>query len=206
MHPDIGAAVLGAIVRLVLRDLVRVVDLAMVNAAGVDIEFFAEIFVAHLGAFEVPARCALAPGAVPFHLPRLASGSLAPDREVLRVTFAFDRIDPALDIIALGTGEPTIIGHRADIKIESAFQLVAMFVGDAFGESDHLFDMVGGDRPFGRLTDIQPLDVLPVGVGVIFGDIPGGLARSRRRLFHLVIAGIGVGGQMADIGNIDDMG
>ena len=154
----------------------------------------------------MPARSALAPGAVPFHLPGFASGRLAPDREILRMALALDRLDPALDIVAPGTGQPAIIRHGADVEIEAAVQFVAMLVGDAFGEGDHLFDMVGGDRPFRRLADIEPVDILPIGIGIIFGDIPRRLAGLRRCLFHLVIAGIGIGGQMADIGDIDDMG
>ena len=90
--------------RLVLGNFIGMMDLAMVDPAGVDIEFLAEIFDAHLRTFEMPARRALAPGTVPFHLPGLADGRLAPDCEILWVAFAFDRVDPSLDILALRTG------------------------------------------------------------------------------------------------------
>src|SRR3546814_2092421 len=42
VHPDPRTARVGAAVRLVLRDLVRMVDFAMVDTAGVDIERKAE--------------------------------------------------------------------------------------------------------------------------------------------------------------------
>src|SRR3546814_18072835 len=78
---------------LVLRDLVGMVDFAMVDAAGVDVERMAQPRLAHHRAFEVPARRALAPGGVPFHLPLLARRGLAPYGEVAGVALARDRID-----------------------------------------------------------------------------------------------------------------
>ena len=81
-----------------------------------------------------------------------------------------------------------------------------MFVGDAFGKGDHLFDMVGGNSPFCRLADVEAVYVQPIGLGIIFGDIPGRLAGLGGGFFHLVVPCIGVGGQMADIGDVDDMG
>ena len=42
--------------------------------------------------------------------------------------------------------------------------------------------------------------------GVVRGDVPDALGLGFRRRFHLVVAGIGVAGQMADIGDVDDVG
>ncbi len=79
--------------RLVLGDLVGVVNLAVVDPAGMDVEGEAEDRAAHHAAFQMPAGRAAAPGAVPLHLPRLARGGLAPDREVGRVALAIDIFD-----------------------------------------------------------------------------------------------------------------
>ena len=42
MHPDIGTSARTMLMRLILRDFIGVVDFAMVNAAGVNIERKAE--------------------------------------------------------------------------------------------------------------------------------------------------------------------
>src|SRR3546814_5861975 len=87
------------------------VDLAMVDAAGVDIERHAEFGLAHHRAFEVPARRAAAPRRIPFHLPRLARRGLAPDREIGGVALALDLVDPAFALVGHRAREATIVGH-----------------------------------------------------------------------------------------------
>ena len=47
---------------LVLRDFIGMVDLAVVDPAGMDVEGEAEQLLAHDRAFEMPAGCTLAPG------------------------------------------------------------------------------------------------------------------------------------------------
>src|SRR5690606_25882440 len=95
--------------RLVLRDLVRMVDLAVVDAAGVDVEREAQQLPTHHRAFEMPPRRAAAPGAIPLHLPRLARRSLAPDREIGRVALAFDRFDAPLTLSGLRPRQPPVV-------------------------------------------------------------------------------------------------
>src|SRR3546814_13762838 len=72
----------AAAIGLVLRDLVRLMNLAMVDAAGVDVKGQAEFGLAHHRTFQVPARRAAAPRRIPFHLPRLPPRLSAPDREL----------------------------------------------------------------------------------------------------------------------------
>ena len=77
-----------------------------------------------------------------------------------------------------------------------------MLVGDFPAPGDHRLDIFGGAR-VGLLLDIEPGQIrLEIGL-IELGDIPGGLARLRRHLLHLVLARIGVGGQVADIGDVD---
>src|SRR3546814_2550351 len=111
---------------LVLLDLVGMVDLAMVDAAGVDVERMAQPRLAHHRAFEVPARRALAPGGVPFHLPLLARRGLAPYGEVAGVALARDRIDAGMSRVVAPAGKRAIIRHAAAVEIKAAFQFVAM--------------------------------------------------------------------------------
>lgn len=82
MHPPVDARVRGPEIPLILRHLVRVVKLAMVHAAGVDIERRAQVLQAHYRAFEVPAGEPPAPRAVPLHEPRGAGWRQAPHAEV----------------------------------------------------------------------------------------------------------------------------
>src|SRR3546814_12397866 len=60
VHPPVGTGLCTVAMRLVLRDLVGMVDLAMVDAAGMDVELRAQIFLAHHRTFEVPTRRAAA--------------------------------------------------------------------------------------------------------------------------------------------------
>src|SRR5262245_9543120 len=67
---------LGALVLVVREDVV--------DAAGVNVDLRAEVLGAHGGAFDVPAREASAPRALPDELCPLGLGGL-PQREVARV-------------------------------------------------------------------------------------------------------------------------
>jgi hypothetical protein len=71
VHPVAGEGLAG--VRLGLRDLVLVMREDQVVAAAVDVDLFAQELHAHGRAFDVPARPALAPGALPARLARLRS-------------------------------------------------------------------------------------------------------------------------------------
>ena len=212
MHPDFRTRIAGVIqairaaVRLILRDFVRVVDFAVVDPAGVDVEGKTQHRAAHHRAFQVPARSAPAPRRIPFHLPSLARGGFAPDCEVGGVALALDRLDPALAIVGHSARQPPVIGHGRDIEIEPALQFVAVLVRNALGEFDHLRDVIGGDRPLRRLPDIQRLHIGPIGLLVMLGDVPDRLRLARRHFLHLVLARVGIIGEMADIGDVDDVG
>ena len=81
-----------------------------------------------------------------------------------------------------------------------------MLVGDAGGIGNHCRYIIRCNRPMGRLTDVQRLDIGPIGLGIMARDIPDGLRLFGRHLLHLVFARIGIVGQMADIRNVNDMG
>ena len=124
VHPDVRAGLGRFVERLVLRDLVAVVDFAVIDPAGMDIELLAEIFDAHHRAFEMPARRARPPRREPFHLAMLARRRLAPDREVGGVALALDRLDPPDLRAAVLTGEAAIIGHLGNVEIEAAVEFI----------------------------------------------------------------------------------
>ena len=206
VHPEGRAGVRAAAMRLVLRDLVGVMDLAVVDPAGMDIETRAQIFLAHHRAFEMPARRASAPGRIPFHLAILAGRRFAPDREILRMALAGDGIDPPFALVIGDAGEAAVIGHGRHVEIKAAVEFVAMKRRDLLGKGDHLGDVIGRERKARRFADVEVLQILLEHRGVMGGDIPdAGGARARGR-FHLVVAGIGVRGQVTDIGDVDDVG
>ena len=212
MHPDLRAR-MGRHVEpattaegLVLRDLVGVMDFAVIDAAGMDIKGEAEQLFAHDRAFEMPAGGALAPRTVPFHLPCLARRCLAPDRKIGSVALAFYCFDPALALFSYRASKPPVIGDCRHVEIEAGVEFVAMPVGNALCEIDHLVDVIGRHRPLGRLADVERLHVRPIGFGVMLGDVPDRLRLGRSHLFHLVFARIAIVGQMTHVGDVDDVG
>ena len=154
----------------------------------------------------MPARRAFAPWTVPFHLPRFTLWRLAPYRKVGRVAFAIYLFNPALSVFGLGAGQRAVVGDGRCVEIKAAVEFVAMLVGNAGGIGNHCRDIIRCNRPMGGLTDVQRLDIGPIGLGIMARDIPDGLRLFGRHLLHLVFAGIGIVGQMADIGNVNDVG
>src|SRR5690606_29298846 len=103
-----------------------VVDLAVVDPAGVDVERMAEMLEAHHRTFEMPAGRALAPGRIPFHLALLARRGTPPDREILRSALARDRIDPACALVADRPRQRSVVGHFRDVEIQAAVEQIAV--------------------------------------------------------------------------------
>ena len=201
--------------RLILGNFIRVVNFSVINPARVNVERETKQLFAHDRTFQMPARRTFAPRRIPFHLADFARRGLAPDREIRRMALAVDSIDPALKFFGAIFGDsarqPAVIGHGRRIEIKPAIEFVAMFVSNGLGKLDHVFNIIGSDRPCGRLADIQRLHIIPIGMGIMFGDLPDirlfALAcLFGRHFFQLVLAFIGIIGQVAHIGNIDDMG
>ena len=81
-----------------------------------------------------------------------------------------------------------------------------MLVGDRLSEGDHAVDMVGRQREAGGIADVQVLEIGFERLRIMVCDGPDILAALLRGGLHLVVAGIGVAGQMADVGDVDDVG
>ena len=153
----------------------------------------------------MPARRAHSPRRRPFHLPRLARRCFAPNRKVGFIALAVDFIDPCLSIFGDGASKATIFWNGRDIEIQATVECIAMLVGDGLAPCDHGVDIF---RRFGVgwLADVEPFQISFKIRLVKSGDIPCGLALCGRRFFHLVVTRVRVTGQMADIGDVDDMG
>ena len=211
MHPDLRARMSRHVEPattaegLVLRDLIGVMDFAVIDAAGMDIEGEAEQLFAHDRAFEMPAGGALAPRTVPFHLPCFARRCLAPDGEISRVALALDRVDAALAVLGDSACEAAVILYRRDVEIEPAFEFVAMFRRNLLAPRDHRLDVLGRARVLLGLHGETRKVVLEIFL-VKFGNVPRALVLARRHLLHLVLAFVGIGGEVTDIGDVDDVG
>src|SRR3546814_19992677 len=104
-------------------------NLAMVDAAGVDVKGQAEFGLAHHRTFQVPARRAAAPRRIPFHLPRLARRRSAPDREIGGVALALELVDPAPNPIGVIVGprarQPARGGDGREVERKATVDVIA---------------------------------------------------------------------------------
>ena len=107
--------------------------------------------------------------------------------------------------IVATAGQRAIIWHGRAVEIEAALQFVAMRVGDLLRKFDHLRNIVGRDRPFAGRDNVEIRDILLECLRIMGGDIPYALGARPRGRLHLVVACVSVAGQMADIGDVDDV-
>jgi hypothetical protein len=63
---------------------------------------------------------------------------------------------------------------------------------------------VGGGLHHVRPLDVQLAAVVEEGVGVVLGDLKDGFVLAAGALEHLVLAGVGVAGQMSHVGDVHD--
>ena len=102
--------------------------------------------------------------------------------------------------------EVAVIGLLAGVEVDtvgSAIRVaVSLDVGDEF---DLLADVVGGAAEDRRVLDVERAHVLEERAGIELRDFPRGLAGAPRTLFHLVLAGVGVGSEMAHVGDVHDV-
>ena len=73
---------------------------------------------------------------------------------------------------------------------------------DVRDEVDLLADVVGRAAQHRRILDVEQLHVGDERIGVELRDFPRRLARAPRALLHLVLAGVGVRREMADVGDV----
>ena len=105
-----------------LGDFVFVVGEQKIEPAAVDVECLAQELAAHRRAFDVPARAALAPGAVPRRLLRL--GRL-PEGEVRDVPLAGGRLAAvAVDRLDAAVRELAVLQVLADVEVHVAVRRV----------------------------------------------------------------------------------
>ncbi len=208
MHPVSDPRIAVVEVGLGLRDLVDVVQLPVVDAAGVQVEVLAQERHRHHRAFQVPAGRAPAPRGVPAHDPADAGLLGPPEGEVGLVPAALDLLDPGGLALAgdVHQRQGAVAVGLGGVEVQAGRDLV----GDPAllqprRELDHLPDVLAGARvPVGR-QHVQRGHVGHERAGVEVGDVRDRPPLLRRRDLELVLAGVGVGDRVAHVGDVDDV-
>ena len=191
--------------RFGLRNLVGVVYGDVIGAPGVNVEAVAQVLHGHGRALDVPAGEALAPRAVPLHLPFHLRRAELPEGKVRLVALAAHFHPRALlQALHLETRQPAVALEARRIEVDA----VVGAVGEALGlevadQGDLLGDVAGGPRKLIRALDVQPVQIVQVALRILLGDLPGRALRLARRLLHLVLARVRVRGEVAHVGHVD---
>src|SRR5260370_11693881 len=143
-----------------------------VDAAGVDVDRFAEILHGHGGAFDMPAGAAAADGRVP---EMLAGFGSFPEGEIASA-FLFVAVDvdarAGLDAGDVDLGELAVVGEFRDAVVDGAFAGVCVgFFLKALYELDHGVDVVRGADPALGGFDGEVLAIVKEGLGEFFGVV-----------------------------------
>ena len=207
MEPVIAPLVTQIAFRL--GDLIGVVGESIVNAAGVDIQILPQMLDGNAGAFDMPAGIAHAPRRVPFQRLILELALGEPENEVVLVFLIgvlFHALPDAYrEIFLVMVVEDVILLQSGGVKVHVApGEIGTAFVQQGLHHVDILADAVGRRLHHVGTLDVQLVAVGKKGVGIVFRDLHDGLVLPPGALEHLVLAGIGVGSQMADVSDVHD--
>ena len=192
---------------LALRDLVGMVRKDVVNAAAMDVKMLAEMLHRDAGALDVPAGVANAEGAVPLQLLIVKLRLGEPKNEVGLVALVGILVDPLADadlkVLLLKGVEGVVLARLRGVKIDISSRLVGVALFKK--RLDHVHELADlarcGNDDLGDL-DVQALAVGKEGVGIELRDLHDRLLLALCTLEHLVLACVGVAGQMTDVGDI----
>ena len=193
--------------RLGLRDLVDVVQFAVVDAAGVQVKVLAEQRHRHHRAFQVPAGRAPAPRRVPAHQAPDAGLLGAPEGEVAVVLAALHVLDAAGLALAreVEQGQGAVAGRLGRVEVQAGREPVgvAEFLKPD-RERDHLLDVLAGPRVHVGGLHVERRHVVKERLGVHRGDVLDRAPLLGRGDLELVLAGVGVGDRVAHVGDVDN--
>src|SRR5882762_1312101 len=155
-----------------LGDFVFVMGEGEIDAAGVDVDCFAEILHGHGGALDVPAGAAAANGRVPEMFAGLGS---FPEGEIAG-TFLFVAVvihaGAGLDAAYVNFGELAIVGKFGDAVVDGAFAGVGVgFFLEALDQLDHGIDVVRGADPVIGGFDAESFAIVEEGLDEFLGVI-----------------------------------
>ena len=157
----------------------------------------------------MPAGIAHAPGRIPFQGLVLELGLGEPQDEVVAVAlvgvFLHALADAHHQVLLLVLVEHIIFLQLGGIEIHvAAGQIGIALFQQALDHLDELLDAVGCRLHHIGGLDVQLFAVGKEGVGIETGDLHDRLVLPLSALEHLVLAGVGVRGQVAHIGDVHD--
>ena len=192
-----------------LGDLVGVVGEGVVDAAAVDVHVLTQMLHADAGALDMPAGIAGAPGRIPLKGLVLKFGLGEPEDKVVFVAFVGVLLhalaDAHLQIILVVVVEHIVFFQLGGVEIDIApGQIRKALVQQGRNHVDILVNAVCCRLNHIRRLDVQLLAVGKKGVGIIFCNLHDALMLPLCALEHLILAGVGIGSQVAHVGDIHD--
>ncbi len=150
----------------------------------------------------------LSPRRVPQHGLVLELRLREPQREVRRVFLALVHRHSGAgpQVLLVQEGQPSVAGELADVEIDVAAGLVGEPVLlDAGDQVDHVLDVLRGPADDGWRQASQELEIVKEGAGVELRDLPDTAPLLAGALEHLVLALVGITGEVADVGDVHDV-
>ena len=196
-------------VALRLGNLVGVVGEGVVHAAAVEVQVLPVVLHGDAGALDVPAGVAHTPGGVPLEglVLKLALGE--PEDEVISVALVGVLLHALPDthgqVLLIVVVEDVVPLQLGGVKVHVAHGKIRVpRVHQLLDDPDIVADQARGGLNHVRSFDVQLPAVLKEGVGVELRNIHDGLVLPLGALEHLVLAGIGVAGEVPHIGDVHD--
>ena len=137
--------------------------------------------------------CRFSPGGENFHSAKSVGLALLAELDALA---GFEPVDVEAREIA-------VVGLLRRVEVDAVGRAVRVAVAlDVGDERDLLGDVVGRAAQDVGSSMLSALHVGEERVGVELRDLPRRLAGAPRALLHLVLAGVGVGREVADVGDV----
>ena len=194
----------------ILRNFAFMVREHQVHTAAVDVELVTEVFFAHHGAFEVPAREAVAPRGRPAH--NMLRLSLFPDRKIVRrllVALPVKGARPFEGRLEIATGKDAVLMVLIvffDVKIDGAVRLVGIAsLENLFDRLDLLDDVTGSAGLDRRGLAAEQAHRFVVALGVVLDYLHRLQLLQPCLLRNLVLTLVGIVLQMPHVRNVADI-
>ena len=190
-----------------LGNFVGVVGEGVVNTAGVDVQVLAQVLHGNAGALDVPAGVAHTPGRVPLQGLILEFGLGEPEDEVVLVALVGILLhalpDAHSQILLVMVVEHIVFVQLGGIEVHVAPGHIGKALIQQAGNNFNVFvNTAGGGLNHIGTFDVQLVAVREKGVRIELRDFHNGLVLPLCALEHLILAGVGIGGKMAHIGDV----
>ena len=196
-------------IALRLGDLVGMVGEGVVHAAAVEIQILAVVLHGDTGALDVPAGVAHAPRGIPLQGLILELGLGEPQHKVVLVALVHVLLyalpDAYGQILLVVVVEHVVPLQLAGVEVHvAAGHIGVALLQQAGDDADVVINEPRGGLHHVGALDVQLAAVLEEGIGVELGDLHDGLVLPAGALEHLVLALVGIGGQVAHVGDVHD--